>query len=401
MSRVERSDTVTVETANRVADIDERAWTRFAPHSVYSSRAFLLSMETDPLMEARYLVARVHGEVVGVLPAYLWTGDRPAPFHDVLELVRGRLGYPDERDSDWLPNLLLSNRGGYHGEILNAGGDPSTRCAIVRELVAAGSDLARACDARSSTWFHLPAAATAEIRAATRARTITVFSAAGLSLRVGFSSFDEYLAMFRSNRRVKIRRERRVFARAGYDVGLESLFDCYAEAGPLLAQLQRRYGHEDDDERRIAYLGRRAETLRDAALVFTCRLGGRLVGFSLYYVYDGVLYAGATGFDYGRLRGAYEYFNLGYYLPIEHAIDTAARLLDFGPGSYEAKVERGASLTPLWSLVLPPHELADADARAEAADDSARAWAAQFEHLPWAGVDDELWTAGKKPEHSG
>lgn len=57
-----------------------------------------------------------------------------------------------------------------------------------------------------------------------------------------------------------------------------------------------------------------------------------------------------AGFDYRALRGAFEYFNVVFYLPLRYLYRTGLRRLHLGRESYDAKLRRGATPTPLWSL---------------------------------------------------
>jgi hypothetical protein len=68
-------------------------------------------------------------------------------------------------------------------------------------------------------------------------------------------------------------------------------------------------------------LGDQADGMADGGVVRAAYADGRMVAFSLSYRHAGTVWLRATGYDYdyARLRGAHEYFNLVYYLPIEDA----------------------------------------------------------------------------------
>ena len=91
-----------------------------------------------------------------------------------------------------------------------------------------------------------------------------------------------------------------------------------------------------------------------AAQVALCMRPGddEPVGFCLYYVHRETLYLRWAGFDYSRLAGAAEYFNLLYYSQAMHAPQIGVRRLHAGIKTIEAKALRGAQLRPLWLVDL-------------------------------------------------
>ncbi|MEV6294696.1 GNAT family N-acetyltransferase [Streptomyces sp. NPDC051896] len=128
-----------------------------------------------------------------------------------------------------------------------------------------------------------------------------------------------YLTGLPSKRRVAVRRERRAFTEAGYELRTLRLSECADSAGALLAQLQQGHGHAADP-------GVMARLLRDQAdggVVLAAYADGRMVAFSLSYRHAGTVWLRATGYDYARLRGAHEYFNLVYYFPSRTPTPTA------------------------------------------------------------------------------
>jgi hypothetical protein len=72
----------------------------------------------------------------------------------------------------------------------------------------------------------------------------------------------------------------------------------------------------------------------------------------LYYVWRDTIFVRWAGFDYPRLRNAYEYFNLLYYEPLRWAPERDIRWIHFGIKAAKAKVLRGAIIHPLWLLDL-------------------------------------------------
>jgi predicted N-acyltransferase len=151
-----------------------------------------------------------------------------------------------------------------------------------------------------------------------------------------------------------IRKEMRRFAAAGYELAVEPLSQCWYEAGPLVANVQQKYGHADTADDCRAGLRTQAEALDRHSLVFTARRRGRLVGCALFYAWRTTLHGRVVGFDYPALSNAAEYFNLLFYEPLRYAYEHGYAALRLGISSYEAKVGRGARAAPLWAMFRPP-----------------------------------------------
>jgi hypothetical protein len=92
--------------------------------------------------------------------------------------------------------------------------------------------------------------------------------------------------------------------------------------------------------------------LGDAAMVALCTLDDIPVGFCLYYVWRDIIFLRWAGFDYPRLRNAYEYFNLCYYEQLRWAAEREIRWIHAGIKAPKTKVLRGAIIRPLWLLDL-------------------------------------------------
>nr|WSY54639.1 GNAT family N-acetyltransferase [Streptomyces sp. NBC_00886] len=166
----------------------------------------------------------------------------------------------------------------------------------------------------------------------------------------GWAGYLENLGYKRS---VRVRRERRRFQEAAYQVEHLPLEECCEEAGHLLACTQRRYGHPADAKDLAESFEAQARAMAGRAEVFLARTsGGRPIGFCLYYVWGDALFLRAAGFDYEAVTGAGEYFNIVYYLPLEQASGRGVRRIHAGIEAAEAKALRGGRLHGLWMLDL-------------------------------------------------
>jgi hypothetical protein len=173
--------------------------------------------------------------------------------------------------------------------------------------------------------------------------------------------WDEWMGSLPNRRRAAIvRRDRKNFLEAGYEVVHTTLGECHLQAARLLACTERRYGHDADVDDLTESIRVQAEALGAEARVLLLRRPGEdPVGYCLYYMWGDTLYLRAAGFDYERLAGAAEYFNLVYYVPLIIACENGMRWLHAGIEAAEAKVLRGAELRPLWMLDLSRDSLLD------------------------------------------
>lgn len=170
----------------------------------------------------------------------------------------------------------------------------------------------------------------------------------------GYGGFDDFLSGFTSEKRKKLKRERRRVAEAGIECRTlhggeldEAMIDTVYR---LHAITFARYGH-------APYLNRDffsclARTLPDALVIELATHRGEPVACAVSLRGRDALYGrywGATG-EYHSLH-----FELCYYRGIEYCI--RERLSRFEPGTQgEHKLLRGFVPTPVWSM----HEIADA-----------------------------------------
>jgi len=181
-------------------------------------------------------------------------------------------------------------------------------------------------------------------------RTMPVALAADAWIGIPPGGWDAWLASRSPKLRRRVRLETRAFEAAGYRIERRPLPEVYAEVGRLTAHTERRYGIPADQDAYIEAFRKHAELAGDRAEVLLCAVGDEPpVGCVLYVREGDTVYLRAAGFDYDRLRGVGEYFNLTYY--------TTARLpgvrwLHAGIGTPDGKALRGAELRALWLLDL-------------------------------------------------
>ncbi|MEY9905901.1 hypothetical protein ABIA35_002118 [Catenulispora sp. MAP12-49] len=204
--------------------------------------------------------------------------------------------------------------------------------------------------------------------------------------------FEDWLSTLSAGRRNSVRREMRRFEEAGYQVEEMSLGEAHEHVARLLARTELRYGRSPDVEALIRSFRTQGEVAGEHGRVLLCSKEGQPpVAFCLFYRRDDTVYLRAVGFDYDRLDGAGEYFNLAYYLPIQRP---GVRWLHAGISSQEVKAARGAVLRPLWLLDLSERSVLtglDAEIRAHNAGFVAKLSASS--PLIDRALDSELWDA--------
>jgi uncharacterized protein len=207
-----------------------------------------------------------------------------------------------------------------------------------------------------------------------------ILTSANTRIGASWTDLDAFLSSFPRRRRYNLQREIDVFRSSGSRLVCARLSECLDDVGPLLGNVHRKHGAADTDSDTTQYLKTQAAHLDDISTVFLEVAEGRPVGFSLCYEWQQELHVRVVGFDYNR-SARFAYFNLAYYLPLEHAIRRGLHHVHLGPGTYEAKTSRGAVLDPTWSVVWPP-------------TDDNRAWFEQVRHPGEDALEAAPWLQG-------
>jgi uncharacterized protein len=171
-------------------------------------------------------------------------------------------------------------------------------------------------------------------------------------LPVPDGGFDTWLAALPQKRRNSVRKEIAAFTAAGYRIQHLPLRECSTVIAPLAVRTETKYGHDYNAEEDLATFRNHERCLGDAAMVALCTLDDVPVGFCLYYAWRDTVFLRWSGFDYPRLRNAFEYFNLLYYEQLRRAAERDIRWIHAGVKAIKAKVLRGAIIRPLWLLDL-------------------------------------------------
>jgi hypothetical protein len=340
--------------------LDAETWDRLAGGHFYSTAAWLKFCAMHGGGDQTEIVAFADGEPRAALPVTELTA-APFPLYRWHELL-AESGLPS------LPStgLLVGPRQGYQTNLLR---DRDSTDADVAELVAelrhraasagSNSDRESACVA-----MYVPTTdAIALRRAGVTALPVLLDADAWLELPPG--GWDGWMQSLPSRRRRNVRREVRAFRDAGYTVSRVPLADCCDQLAALAGATQAKYGSASQAADWLKLLQLHVRGMGDAAQVAVCRRGDSPpLAFCLYYVWDETAYLRWAGFDYARLAGAAEYFNLVFYENVAAAEELGVRRIHIGIKAPEAKALRGAVLRPLWMVDLSEFSPLDACAAA-------------------------------------
>ena len=333
-------------TGASLEEIPVSSWLSFDPEAgFYQSRPWLEFVERTAGRAVAYAWATDHGRTLGVLPVYEPT--RPGSGYALADLGGA--------DSAPGPVAVCGNRRGYRNEIL-AGSLPAAS-ETGRAALAGLAEAAQAiCDQKGWANLVFPYL-THEYATALRQalpHAIPLLSKLDANIDIAGRSFDEYVRGLGGKKADVVSNEIRRFERADYATAVERLTDCWGEVGPLVANVQHRYGHDDTAESCRQDLRAMSEQFAGHDLVFTARRGGKLIAAAVFFHWNDTLAGRVVGFDYANLAGAMEYFNLYFYQPISYACEHGVTRILFGLGSERTKQLRGAQLSGLWTLAVGP-----------------------------------------------
>jgi predicted N-acyltransferase len=364
------------ELAAREATLDEvdpAAWDALAGGNVYLSHAWLRGFADAAAEEALAVVEGEGGRLVGGVPLSVLPGPNENPRYDAFELC----GAPRDDRGRWLPQLVAGGRSGYAGALLRS--DAQAAAPLVAAIEARAADCGSACAPYLTR-------DDAELVAAGLGRAnAVVFAGARALLEVEWPDFDGYVASIGASRRSIVRRDLRAFEEGGLSIRTEGLAGHVAELAPLLSNVRRRHGVWGESVAACEqYLGAcAAPGLAERSVVFLCEEGGRTIAFALAYRFGDTLTLRCVGLDYDRSGGRAEYFNVLFYAPIAHAAATGLASLDFGTEALDAKLLRGCTACPIWTVLAPPagSPAPSPQEHAERSDATLRDWEEQYSPL--------------------
>jgi predicted N-acyltransferase len=331
-----------------------------SPHNPFVSHAFFSALEASGSAGARtgwgprHLLARVDGEIAGIVPCYLKSHSQGEYVFD-----RGWAEAYERAGGRYYPKLQVSV--------------PFTPATGPRLLIRDGVDkdqigtaLARGlvalCEATKASSVHVTFAREAEWKfLATHGflqRTDQQFH----WHNPGFGSFDDFLGTLNSRHRKAIKRERRdavangitIHALSGSDItedAWDAFFDFYMETG------SRKWGRPYLTRSFFSLIG---ESMPEDVLLVMARRDGRWIAGAINFIGSDTLF--------GRNWGAIEHhpflhFEVCYYQAIDFAIKRGLKTVEAGAQG-EHKIARGYLPQTTYSA----HYIADPGLRHAIAD---------------------------------
>jgi uncharacterized protein len=330
------------------------------PYNPFISHAFFSALEASGSASARtgwgprHLLARIDGEIAGIVPCYLKSHSQGEYVFD-----RGWADAYERAGGRYYPKLQVSV--------------PFTPATGPRLLIRDGVDkdeigtplasgLVALCDATKASSVHVTFAREAEWKFLARHGFLQRTDQQFHWHNQGFAGFDDFLATLNSRHRKAIKRERRdavasgitIHALSGQDItedAWDAFFDFYMETG------SRKWGRPYLNRSFFSLIG---ESMAKDVLLVMARRNGRWIAGAINFIGSDTLF--------GRNWGAIEHhpflhFEVCYYQAIDFAIQRGLKFVEAGAQG-EHKIARGYLPQTTYSA----HYIADPGLRHAIAD---------------------------------
>ncbi len=359
-----------------LTDIDRKQWDTLLIPSFYLSYDWLLTMSTtvSPLPQFLTLQLMPGEQLRAGFPVHTITPDSAALYDPIRVLLNGQsisrvcteltevdaeccksLAAEINQSREKLYPVFTSIAPGFttglcYAPTMKQAEAISSAC----EMIQAMESAAQASGALAVSFLYVPETTDSVLHnAALKCGYFRTVVSAECYLPIKWQNFDEYLQSRVKTRRTSIKAEISRFKTRGFHIdvcGVESLND---ELVPLHATWRRKYGSTVSEDSLKAQYAVIRQNLGPAVRLFIAREGQKVVGFALFYEYNGVYYSRAIGFDYESLQDNFCYFNVLFYKPIEEAINAGIQSIHYSMESYDAKLGRGCQLRLLLAYIRP------------------------------------------------
>ncbi len=340
-----------ITTLRSVDDIASDEWDRLCEEPAFQ-HAWFRTVEQSGIvdLEPRHLVLREEGRVAGILPCGIQRSD---PYYTVHDRLFGRLSQPlSAIGLTMLPALVAASPLMHQSRIFVD--ERVDRPRAIQALCQAMIDTCRRERLPICAWPFVPydPAMDAALRGAGFWRAYLCPMAEWDNR---FTSFEAYLQDMKraSKHRYRTARyELNAIAKDGIDLQdepLDALTD--EELSALRARHYERY-HEHASPFSSAFFSSLRHEYGPRIHAFTARRHGHLLAYAL--AVQGAdqwqtLVGGESSYEDAHLHRLH--FSLYYYFPIAQAIASGIRRIIYGLGAYEAKLQRGCRLEPLYLYV--------------------------------------------------
>jgi hypothetical protein len=179
-----------------------------------------------------------------------------------------------------------------------------------------------------------------------------VLEAADAWLLNPFPTVDAWLAAQSGDLRRQVMRDERSFARAGLEDAIVPLGGHVQPFAELVSQHARRHGLDEPVAMLVGLLSAIARAFGDDAVLFTAFQGGKLVSAQLGLVHGDHIFMRMAGDDQDVVGGSAAQFVLTFYRPLRFCAERGLAGVHLGLAIDRTKRSRGATIEPLWTIVL-------------------------------------------------
>jgi hypothetical protein len=179
-----------------------------------------------------------------------------------------------------------------------------------------------------------------------------VLEAADTWLLNPHATLDAWLAALPSRTRGAILHDERRFAAAGFDEAIVPLGPHVEAFAELVSLHARRHGLDEPARSLAGHLSDIARAFGDDALLFAALRGGRLVAAALGLVHGDHIYMRMVGNEPDAVAGTAAHFVVTFYRPLRWCTERGLAGVHLGLSIDRTKRSRGATIEPLWTVVL-------------------------------------------------
>ena len=165
-------------------------------------------------------------------------------------------------------------------------------------------------------------------------------------------TFEAWHAALPGDVRREIVHDQRRFAKAGFDEAVQPLGPHVGAFAELVSLHARRHGLDEPAAELARHLSDIAHAFGDDAILFAALRGDRLVSATLGLVHGDHLYVRMVGNDHDVVGGTAAHFVLTFYRPLQRCAERGLAGVHLGLSIDRTKRVRGATLEPLWTVVL-------------------------------------------------
>jgi len=338
-------DILRVET---IAGFDRREWDALVGENVFSSHAWLRTLEETLIVPSRrtYFAVRDSFGLVAAAACYVQEPGEPSLSLD--DFLFGRFSSVARfLRLQTLPALMCGARFGVSDPIFVRDGMEATQ----RQRLAAGLLQAMEDDARKNHWSlcirGLPDAPTPCAPVFSRRRYLPIRQPPTALLTIEWDSFEQYRQHLKQSHKHAedcLRKEMNRAKRTG--VAIRELDDPAPHQTQLHQLLDAHYRRLNGQPLlfKPEFFTRLKANLGECAVVYVATVEGRLIGALVGLRSRDTMYLPLVGIDPERTRNNAAYFNLTFHYPIQDAIERRYRRIYYGSMLYQMKARRGCRL---------------------------------------------------------